>query len=415
MHVCFFNRSYWPDFGATGQLLTELAEDLVRVHGWDVTVVAGYPLRSNALASPKLPQGSEGGSLPSSEWRNGVHILRAAGSTLDPKQFVGRAANYVSYFTTAALKGLTIRKPDVVVALTDPPIIGLAALATASKAGAPFVFLCEDIFPEVATLLEDFHSKTVNAALTRVNRFLVRRARRVIALGDTMKRRLVEGKGADPAKVSVIHNWADCSAVTPGPRDNPFARQHGLVDRFVVLHAGNIGLSQELEIVLHAAAHLRDRPDIVFVFVGDGAKKKDLEDLAARRDLCNVVFLPYQPREAMDQSYATADASLVSLRRGLAGVIVPSKVYNVLASGRPCIAAVEDDCEVAQIVHEADCGFVINPGDAAALRTRVLELAGDRDRATAMGARARCAALQFDRPRQIAAYNGLLKEVAARC
>ena len=402
MHVCVFNRSYWPDVSATGQLLTELAEDLVRLHGWDVTVVSGYPLRSDA-------------SLPSSEWRNGVHIVRASGTTLDPQPFIGRATNYVSYFASAVVKGLAIRKPDVVVALTDPPIIGLAALATASKAHAPFVFLCEDIFPEVAALLEDFHSDTVNAALTQVNRFLVRKATRVVALGETMKRRLVDGKGADPSKVTVIHNWADCRALAPGARDNPFARQHGLVDRFVVLHAGNIGLSQDLEIVLHAAGELRDRPDVVFVFVGDGAKKKDLQDIAARRDLRNVMFLPFQPREMMDQSYATADVSLVSLKRGLAGVIVPSKIYNVLASGRPCIAAVEQDSEVGDIINRHDCGFVIAPGDASALRARTLELSDDRERAVAMGARARCAALHFDRPRQVAAYDALLREVAVRC
>jgi glycosyltransferase involved in cell wall biosynthesis len=199
-----------------------------------------------------------------------------------------------------------------------------------------------------------------------------------------MKRRLVEGKGAEPCKVTVIHNWADCHGVAPGPRDNPFARQQGLVDRFVVLHAGNIGLSQNLEIVLHAAEQLREQPDVVFVFVGDGAKKKDLQEIAVRRDLRNVMFLPFQPRELMDQSYATADVSLVSLKRGLAGVIVPSKVYNVLASGRPCIAAVEQDCEVADIIHRHDCGFVVGPGDASALRARILELAADRDRAVAM-------------------------------
>ncbi len=402
MHVCFFNRSYWPDVSATGQLLTELAEDLVRVHGWDVTVVAGYPIRSDA-------------SLPPSEWRNGVHIVRAVGSTLDPQRFVGRATNYISYFASAVVKGLGIRKPDVVVALTDPPIIGLAALAAAAKARAPFVFLCEDIFPEVAALLEDFHSDTVDATLTQINRFLVRKATRIVALGETMKRRLVEGKGADPSKVTVIHNWADCRSVAPGPRDNPFARQHRLADRFVVLHAGNIGLSQDLEIVLHAAEQLRDRRDVVFVFVGDGAKKKDLQDIAARRDLRNVMFLPFQPREIMDQSYATADVSLVSLKRGLAGVIVPSKLYNVLASGRPCIAAVEQDCEVADIVNRHECGFVIAPGDASALRARIFELAADRGRGVAMGMRARCAALQFDRPRQIAAYDAVLREVASRC
>ena len=402
MHVCFFNRSYWPDLGATGQLLTELAEDLVRMHGWDVTVVTGYPLRSDAR-------------LPASEWRHGVHIVRAAGSTLDPRRFAGRGANYITYFISAVLKGQGIRRPDVVVALTDPPIIGLAALAAAARARAPFVFLCEDIFPEVAVLLEDFQSGIVNDGLAQVNRFLVRKAARIIALGDTMKRRLVEGKGADPSRVTVIHNWTDCRAVTPGPRDNAFARQHGLVDRFVVLHAGNIGLSQNLEIMLHAAEQLRDRLDIVFVLVGEGSKKSDLQDIAARRDLRNVMFLPFQPREAMDQSYATADVSLISLKRGLSGVIVPSKVYSVLASGRPCIAAVEQDCEVAQIVTNARCGFIVGPGDASALRARVVELAADPERARDMGERARGAALEFDRPRQVAAYDALLREVAARC
>ena len=161
-------------------------------------------------------------SVPASESRHGVRIVRAAGSTLDPKAFIGRATNYLTYFTSAAVKGLAIGKPDVVVALTDPPIIGLAALAAASRSGAPLVFLCEDIFPEVATLLEDFHSGTLNDVLAWINRFIVRKADRIIALGDTMKRRLVEGKGADPAKVAVIHNWADCRVVTPGPRDNAF-------------------------------------------------------------------------------------------------------------------------------------------------------------------------------------------------
>jgi len=402
MHVCFFNRSYWPDISATGQLLTELAEDLVRLHGWDVTVVCGYPLRSEA-------------QLAASEWRHGVHIVRASGSTLDPGRFIGRASNYVSYFASATMKSIRVRKPDVAVALTDPPIIGLAALATAAKAGAPFVLLCEDIFPEVATLLEDFRSSAVNDALQAINRFLVRRARRVIALGDTMKRRLVEGKGADPQKVSVIHNWADCTAVTPGPRDNPFARAHGLVDRFVVLHAGNIGLSQDLEVVLHAADQLRDRDDIAFVFVGDGAKKNDLQEMARRRDLRNVTFLPFQPRETMDQSYATADVSVIALKRGLAGVIVPSKTYSVLASGRACMAVVEADCEAADIVQRARCGYVVVPGDAASLRSRILELAEHRQLTAEMGRRARAAALEFDRPRQVAAYNALLRETVAAC
>jgi len=401
MHVCFFNRSYWPDFGATGQLLTELAEDLVAHHGCEVTIVTGYPLRSTS-------------SCPAEEVRNGVRIIRASGTTRDPRRFTGRALNYVTYFLSACWAGLRVKTPDVVVALTDPPIVGLAALLASTRHRARFVFLCQDIFPEVAVLLEDFRSDTVNMALELVNRFLVRRAHAIIALGDTMKRRLVEGKGADAAHVTVIHNWADCAALVPGPKDNPFARSHGLRDRFVVMHAGNIGLSQNLDIVLDAAERLREHEAIRFVLVGDGARREVLAQDAKARGLANVSFLPYQPREHMGKSYASADLFLVSLKPGLAGYIVPSKLYSILAAGRPYVAAVEDDCEVVDVTRRYRCGFIVSPGDAEALAARILDLYRDGALAAELGQRAREAGLAFDRPRQVAAYAAVLRGVAGR-
>lgn len=400
MRVCFFNRSYWPDFGATGQLLTELAEDLVARHGCDVTVVTGYPLRASA-------------PLASREVRHGVEIVRALGTTCDPRRFAGRAANYLTYFGSATLAGLRIRRPDVVVALTDPPIIGLSALVAARCHGARFVFLCQDIFPEVAVLLEDFHSRGVNFALEQVNRFLVRQADAVIALGETMKRRLVEGKGADPARVTVIHNWADCSALAPGVRDNAFARAHGLTGKFVVMHAGNIGLSQNLDVVLDAAERLLACEAVRFVFVGDGSRRADLEARARSRGLSNVQFLPYQPRDEMAASYATADLFLVSLKPGLAGYIVPSKLYGILAAGRPYVAAVEEASEVVDITRRYACGFVVPPDDAGALAARILDVYRDRPLAAQLGKRAREAGLIFDRRRQVAAYASLFRQVCS--
>jgi colanic acid biosynthesis glycosyl transferase WcaI len=328
MRVCFFNRSYWPDTGATGQLLTELAEDLVEHHGMDVTVVTGRPV------------GLTGGEPPAREVRRGVTIIRAAGTTRPPVRFVWRAMNYVTYFLSATWAGWRLPAQDVVVALTDPPIIGLAALVSKPRGG--FVFYCQDIFPEVATLLDDFRSDTVNGVLERLNRLLVARADRIVALGDTMKARLVEGKGADPAKVTVIHNWADPDTVTPGPKRNAFSEAHGLADRFVALHAGNIGQSQNLEVVIEAAAQVAHREDILWLFIGDGTRRARLEAEVAARGLTNVRFLPYQPREDLRWTYASADICLVSLKPGLAGYIVPSKLYTILASGRPYVAAVED-------------------------------------------------------------------------
>jgi glycosyltransferase involved in cell wall biosynthesis len=352
--------------------------------------------------------------VPAAEQRRGVRIVRAAGTAFEPGRFAGRAANYLTYFASASLAAMRIRTADVVVAMTDPPIIGLAARVAARRSRARFVFLCEDVFPEVTALLEDFRSATVDSLLTRISRYLVRRADAVVALGDTMKERLVAGKGADPAKVVVIANWADCAALQPGPKDNRFSRAHRLGGRFVVMHAGNIGLSQSFDVILDAAARLRDHDEIRFVFVGDGSKRVAVQAEAERRGLGNVLFLPYQPRELMAESYAAADVCLVTLKPGLAGYVVPSKLYTILAAGRPYIAAVEADCEVAQVTREYQCGVAVAPGDGEAMAGAILALAGDRAYAGRLGARAREAAGRFDRPRQVAAYADLFARIVAQ-
>jgi len=399
IRVCYFNRSYWPDTGATGQLLAELAEDLVARHGFEVTVVTGYPV--NASPTPAA-----------TEIRNGVRIVRARGTTFSPRRFTGRALNYLTYFLSASWKAIALPKQDVTVALTDPPIIGLAALA--ARPGRGMVFFCQDIFPEVAGLLEDFHSPAVNAVLERLNRFLVRRATRIIALGDTMASRLVHGKGADPSKISIIHNWADTAAIVPSDKQNSFAAAHQLADKFVVLHAGNIGLSQNLDVVIDAAALLEDRTDIVILFIGDGNRKSALEDMVATRGLTNVRFLPFQPRDQLRWTYAASDVCLVSLKPGLAGYIVPSKLYPILAAGRPYIAAVEKMTEVAALTERHRCGVLVDPGEAAQLADAILRLADDREQRDAMGARSRAASELFSRERQVAAHASLLQGVAAR-
>jgi len=406
LRLAFFNRSYYPEFGATGQLLTELCEDLVGRHGHQVTVVAGVPLSS------AVPVSSPCWYRPvREEWHNGVRILRAYGTTLDKRRFTGRATNYMSYFASALFGAVRLGGVDVVIALTDPPIIGLPASAAAKMHGARFVFLCQDIFPEVARLLEDFQSDLVEALLARVGKFTVEHADAIVALGDTMKRRLVETKDADPSRIRVIHNWADCDAIMPASKDNPFSRAHGLVDRFVVMHSGNVGLSQGVDRLLDVAERVRDLTDAVIAIVGDGAQKSALVNAAEARGLRNVRFYPYQPKSALIDSFATADAFLVSLKRGLSGFIVPSKLYGILAAGRPYIAAVEQDSEAAEIAREHDCGIVVPPESVAGIEAAIRELYSDRARARAMGHRARKAGLLFDRRRAVTAYEHVFLEL----
>ncbi|MBI3403211.1 MAG: glycosyltransferase family 4 protein [Acidobacteria bacterium] len=405
MKICFFNRSYWPDQAATGQLLTELAEDLVSRHGCEVTVVAGRALHG---------QGRDRGGLApvGRETHLGVTILRANGTRFGRRRFAGRAANYLTYFASAAIAGLRVGRPDLIVSLTDPPILGLAARWAAKRTGARFVFLCEDIFPEVASLLEDFHNETVNRALDRVNRALLRDADAIVALGDRMRRRLVEEKRADPSRVTVIHNWADCEAIVPGPKDNAFTRAHDLGDRFVLMHSGNIGLSQNLDVLIEAAARLKDKARLVIAVVGDGARREWLVQESARRGLANVRFFPYQPKELLHESFAAADAFLVSLKAGIEGYIVPSKLYGILAAGRPYVAAVDASSEVAAIARDHGCGLLAAPGDPDALAGAIAALYDDPATTRVMGQRARAAALQFDRRVAVAAYHALFVRVA---
>ena len=407
MNICFFNRSYWPDQAATGQLLTELAQDLVSEYGCTVTVVAGRALHSGAAQGHRLAPVSR-------ETHAGVTILRANGTRFRPVRFAQRASNYLTYFASAALAGLQIGRPDIVVSLTDPPILGLAARWAARRAGARFVYLCEDIFPEAAALLEDFHSARVNRVLDRVNRSLVREADAIVALGGRMQRRLVEEKGADPARVALIHNWADCDAIVPGPRDNAFTRAHGLGDRFVLMHSGNVGLSQNLDVLVDAASLLVAHDRIVVAIVGDGAKRAGLEREVARRRLANVRFFPYQPKALLHESFAAADAFLVSLKAGLEGYLVPSKVYGYLAAGRPYVAAVDPSAEAAAIARDHGCGVLAEPGNPDSLAAAIVGLADNPATTRAMGERARTASLQFDRRIAVRAYYDLFARVAGR-
>jgi len=409
LRVCVFNRSYPPEPGATGQLLADLAEDLVREHGHRVTVVAGPPL---GLLPGDAPAAGRGRGLFRREWRSGVEVLRVRAPALERRRFAGRAVTYLAYFLGALLAALGRRRADVVVALTDPPIVGLAGLAAAWRSRAGFVFVCQDVFPEVAALLDDFRSPAVNRLLDRITRLLLRRADRVVAVGEAMRDRLVAVKGADAERVSVIHNWADCARIAPGDKTNPWARAQGLDRAFVVMHAGNVGLAQDLEVLLEAAAGLADCPDLVVVVMGDGPRRRALEAEARACGLANVRFLPFQPRSGLRDAFAAADVFVVSLRAGLAGAVVPSKLYGILAAGRPYVAAVEEASEVAVLTRKRDTGLLAAPGDPRDLADRIRALHRDRALGARLGANGRQAALDFDRPVQVRAYDALLRGVA---
>ena len=401
MHIAFFNRSFFPDISATSQLLTELCEDLVHTYGCRVSVVAGVPLLT-----------AEDGERPSRffvprEQYRGIDIWRMPGTRLSKENLLGRSCNYLSYFLSACYMGLRLERPDVIVSLTDPPLIGLAAYLAARRFKVPLIMSYRDIYPEVAWLLDAVRGRVAHRMLHEVNRFLVRKADRVIALGETMRHRLIERKDAEPAKTVVIPDWADCQAIVPGPKRNPFSIDHDLADKFVVMHAGNIGLSQGLETLIQAATYLRHKPDIRIVLVGDGVKRRALEAQARRLQLTNVRFYPFQPQAQLAQVFASADMFVVALKPGLAGYIVPSKLYSILAAGRPYVAAVDAACEVTAITQQHQCGLWVEPGEPQRLADQILTLYQQRDMAWRLGQNARRAAMRFDRRRHVQSYYEL--------
>lgn len=404
MHILFFNRSFYPDTASTGQLLTELCEDLVSEHNAQVTVIAG-PVRGLSRESETL------GLFASREPYHGIKILRTHSTSFLKTSFAGRACNYVTYFLCAFFAGWFGRRPDIIVSLTDPPIVGLAGWFRSRLFGASFVMLCQDIFPQVALLLEGFRKGLLYHLLDWISRFLLASADSVVAIGETMRARLISIKNIPAEKIHVIHNWADSSSIVLGPKENPFSRAHHIHDKFVVMHSGNVGLSQSLKTLMEAAILLQKEKDVVVAIVGDGAGKPELQRIAEHHKLTNVLFLPYQPKESLSESFAAADVFVVSLKKGMSGYIVPSKVYGILAAGRPFVGAVESDSEVTMIAEMYNCGLVARPEDSQDMTDKILQIYRNRQQGIAMGENGRKASLEYDRPNQVRKYFNLFEEL----
>jgi colanic acid biosynthesis glycosyl transferase WcaI len=272
--------------------------------------------------------------------------------------------------------------------------------------GLPFVLVVKDIFPDVAIQLGVLRNSSAIRVLRAIKTALFYGADRVVSIGRDMDERLL-ALGVRQEKIVTIHDWADGEVIRPLDQPSIFRKEQGWEERFVVMHSGNVGLSQDLDTVIGAAALLRDNPTILFTIIGEGASRSRLQEECARRGIDNVAFLPYRAKADLSESLGAADVHLVTLKQGLAGFIVPSKVYGILAAGRPVIAAVDPGSEPDRIVSEFECGFSIPPGDERLLAATVKE-ATAADLA-AMGTRARRALEQrFDRSIAARAYLDLL-------
>jgi glycosyltransferase involved in cell wall biosynthesis len=392
--ILVFNQYYAPGVEATAHLLSELCGELAR--DFDVTVVTG--------ALREAP--------PGVEHRDGVEIVRVPSSAFERRRLALRALNYLTYLASSTWQGLTATRPDVVFCMTDPPVIADVALLVAKRFRVPLVVVSQDVFPEIAVQLGRLDNPAVIGALRAAIRFYLRRADRVVAIGETMRGRL-EQKGAPPERVTVIPNWVDTTAVTPRPRANAWARRHALIGTFVVMHSGNVGHAQNLDALVRAGTFLRDLDDLRIVIVGGGARRKELERLSKVLEVDHVQFLPYQPRESLSESLSAADIHVVGLARGLAGYVVPSRLYGILAAGRPVIAAADEESETARVIRDVKAGVVVPPARPELLARAIrLAYSGDLD-LDEMGRLGReFVVAEADRSVAISRYRSLLAEVA---
>jgi glycosyltransferase involved in cell wall biosynthesis len=241
-----------------------------------------------------------------------------------------------------------------------------------------------------------------------------RNSQKVIVLSADMQRRCEE-HGVSAAALSVVANWVDAKDVRPIKTNNEFRRQNGLEDRFVIMYSGNMGLAHDLDTLLNAAELLRDRSELEWIFIGDGAHRDSLARRVERAGLTNVRFLPYQPRSFLAHSLSAADVHLISVRPGAAACMMPSKLYGILASGTPAIAVVEPETELSDLVNNHEVGFTCIPGDAESLAERIRELADNLDLRLQLGNNARkLAEERFSRIRQTARISELLHAIVGR-
>jgi colanic acid biosynthesis glycosyl transferase WcaI len=404
MKIICINRYFYPDESATSQLLSDLAFYLARA-GREVHVIASRQLYSNPSRQ-----------LPAEQLVQGVAIHRVATTQFGRSNLLGRACDYAGFYGAAlgAVKGLC-GAGDIVVANTDPPMLGVVLANTVAARGGRLVNWLQDVFPEVG---ERARIPALGGPAASALRFLrdrsLARSCVNVALGSHMAHHLISKCGLVKDCIRVIHNWADGTRITPiPPALNPLRRQWGLETKFVVGYSGNLGRVHEHETILGAIRSLRTHDDIRFLFIGGGTRLRHLRKIVEAEELQNVVFKPYQPREGLAQSLSAIDAHLCVLRPEFEGLVVPSKFYGIAAAGRPTVFVGDPDGEIPTIIRNADCGITLRSGDGEGLAKGLLDLATRGRAAARLGANARTLfETRYDQKHAFAHWNGLVQELA---
>ena len=396
--LLFVNQYYWPDHASTAQHLTDLTESLAE-QGHECHVLC-----AQGRYQPGAPR------PPKYEVHNGVHVHRVPATSLGRKSDLTRYADYLSYYARAFWTALTLPRFDAVVTLTTPPIIGLVGTVLRRIKGTRHIYWSMDLHPDASLALGHLSARNpLVAGLAWLSDLVYRQADQVVVLGAYMADR-ISAKRVRRDRLVSIPVWSRRDEIYPLPRaGHPLRAELGLADKFVAMYSGNLGLAHTFDEFLEAARRLRDRPEIVFLFVGAGPRLAEVRAVKEAEGLDNVRFLDYFPREQLHASLSVADVHLISMRREMTGIVVPGKLYGAMASGRPTLFVGPEHCESADTIRQADCGLTVRQDDADGVVEAIQRLAADRALAEGLGNRGRAAFLAtHERAPCCARWNDLL-------
>jgi colanic acid biosynthesis glycosyl transferase WcaI len=328
------------------------------------------------------------------------------------RKMLHRLTNYLSFNALATLAGwLQHRSYDVILANSGSFFTGVSSWLLGRLRATPFIYNVQDIYPDVPVRAGQLRSPLAIRALERIERFMYARAAHVTVI-STEQRMVLESRGVPATRLSVIPNFVDTDFIRPLPRDNPVARRLQLQDRFVIGHAGNLGLAYDFESLLQVARRCRQNSDMLFLIVGDGVRRGELADIVARDELHNVCMLPYLPEAELPFLRAAMDVQLSLYRKAAAQSSLPSKLYEIMASGRPAVVSAERGSDLYQLVTASGCGLVVEPEHADQLYSALLKLHGDQAYRELLGSRGREAALRsYSVTAAVDAYAQLIDKV----